>query len=73
MIGAQYAARLGFPSNIVFTSGSPAASVLWEVVNVAAMISPLVKFKNLELNNRKRNNKLAMCSEDSINKRMKPC
>ena len=39
MIGAQYAARFGLPSNIVFTRGKPNAKVLWDEQNIDATIS----------------------------------
>jgi hypothetical protein len=40
MRGAQYAARLAFPSKIVCIRGNPNARVLWEEQNTAATTSP---------------------------------
>lgn len=49
MIGAQYDARFGFPSNIVLINGRPKARVLCAPQNVAATASPGVLLKSLDL------------------------
>lgn len=43
IIGAQYEARFGLPSNMVLTSGSPNANVLCDAQNMAATVSPRLK------------------------------
>lgn len=40
MRGAQYAAKLAFPSKIVWIRGNPKARVFWEEQNKAATTSP---------------------------------
>lgn len=37
--GVQYDAMLGLPSKIVLIKGRPNARVLWEAVNIAAIVS----------------------------------
>lgn len=72
-MGAQYAARFGLPSKIVFISGSPNARVLWALQNVAATISPGVKFSGF---NRNMENSVANkleCSRGKIIRRVMPC
>jgi hypothetical protein len=58
MTGAQYAARFGLPSKMVFNKGSPNARVLCDVQNVAAIASFLEKLRVLELKNFMSNLKL---------------
>ena len=73
MIGAQYAARFGFPSKIVFNKGSPNARVLCDVQNVAAIASSREKLRALELKNFMSNLKLPTWRDDKRPRRNTPC
>ena len=59
------------PSNIVFTRGSPNASVLCDAQNDAAVTSSFEKFNTLK--RRKKAYRLRECKKESITKRIKPC
>ena len=72
MTGAQYAARLAFPSKIVLRRGNPKAKVLWEVQNVAAMTSARLKLKIFELKNFIKTAKLPKWREDKSPRRKIP-
>ena len=57
IIGAQYAAKFGFPSKIVFTKGNPNANVLCDAQYIAATTSSLVRFNIFREKNFNRMNK----------------
>ena len=66
MTGAQYDARFGLPSNIVFINGNPKASVLCALQKVAATASPGVLFKNFDLKNENSVTNEPICNSGSI-------
>jgi hypothetical protein len=54
IIGAEYAARFGLPSNMVLMRGKPNASVLCDAQNVAETASSFVQLTSLDV--KKQNN-----------------
>jgi hypothetical protein len=69
MIGAQYDARFGFPSKIVWIKGRPKANPLCELQKAAATASPGDRFKGLLLKKVNNVNNDPVCNSGNMVKR----